>query len=277
MIGIIGAGTMGKGIAIEFARFGHKVLLISAQRHLDSEELFKEVKKVADKYDYKNENEILSNIITTNSFVDISNCKLVIEALSEDIDIKRTILMKTIEMVSNDTIMATNTSSLSIKEIFNGIYPLKKVVGIHFFNPVQIMKLVEISYLEETETSVLETTKKLIIDIEKESVLVKNSPGFIVNRLLIPMINEASRLVDEGIASIEDIDKAMKYGANHPMGPLKLSDLIGNDVVCKILNSLQSTNGNIIITNTLVTMVDNNQLGRKTKIGFYKYDEKPTK
>lgn len=136
----------------------------------------------------------------------------------------------------------------------------------HFFNPVQIMKLIELVYTEKTDSSVLDKCKELSKQIDKIVVLVKNSPGFIVNRLLIPMINEASKIVDEGVATIEDVDAAMKLGANHPIGPLKLSDLIGNDITLAILNTLVDENG---ISKGIKAKVQSKELGRKTKKGFY--------
>lgn len=138
----------------------------------------------------------------------------------------------------------------------------------HFFNPVQIMKLIELVYTEKTDSSVLDKCKELSKQIDKTVVLVKNSPGFIVNRLLIPMINEASKIVDEGVATIEDVDAAMKLGANHPIGPLKLSDLIGNDITLAILNTLVDEND---ISKGLKAKVQSKELGRKTKKGFYDY------
>ena len=159
------------------------------------------------------------------------------------------------------------------KEIFKDLVDFQFVCGLHFFNPVNIMRLVEISYLEKTATSTVEFAKSFTKSLEKEYILVKDSPGFIVNRLLIPMINEAAKIFDEGIASIEDIDKAMKFGANHPLGPLKLSDLIGNDITLNILKSLENKL-NIEISESIKNKVLLKELGRKTKKGFYDYNLK---
>lgn len=271
MIGIIGSGTMGKGIAIEFARNSHKVILVSAERHLPQETLYSEVERITEKYNFENQYEIIKNITTSNKFSDLSNCDLIIEAVSEDIEKKRNILYEMKKYTKEACILATNTSSLSVKDIFNNIYSLNKVVGLHFFNPVQVMKLVELSYLEETENETIVKINDLISSLNKEVVLVKNSPGFIVNRLLIPMINEAAKIVDEGIATIEDVDRAMKYGANHPMGPMRLSDLIGNDITLAILRELRANNCNIEISTYLIKLVEQSKLGRKSNEGFYKY------
>ena len=274
MIGIIGAGTMGKGIAIEFARFNHKVVLISVERHLSEQMLHDEVLRLTEKYSFENKDDIINNIETTNVYSDLINCNLIIEAVSENLGKKRNALNEAKEFINKSSIVASNTSSLSIQEIFDGIIPLDRVVGLHFFNPVQIMKLVELSYLDKSSELTTSKAKVYAESLEKEVVLVKNSPGFIVNRLLIPMINEAARIVDEGIATIEDIDRAMKFGANHPMGPLKLSDLIGNDITLAILNVLKEKNDNMEISNILKEKVKSSQLGRKSGIGFYEYRKK---
>lgn len=271
MIAVIGSGVMGKGIAIEFAKHNREVLLVSAGRHLSGYELSNEVKKVIERYNIENEDDILSRIITTNEYSYLNQCELVIEAVAEDLNIKRQVVESLKEYVNSNAIIASNTSSLSVYDIFNDIIPLERVVGLHFFNPVQVMKLVEISYHSQISEKTLIFAKDIIRSINKEYVIVKNSPGFIVNRLLIPMINEAARMVDEGIASPEDIDKAMKFGANHPIGPLKLSDLIGNDVTLSILKLLKKELGHLNISESLIKLVEENKLGRKTKSGFFNY------
>jgi 3-hydroxybutyryl-CoA dehydrogenase len=272
MIGIIGSGTMGKGIAIEFAKNNEKVVLVSAQRHLSTKELLIEIDKVSNRYSDIDANAIHNNIILTNVFNDLANCDFIIEAVSENLVQKRDILKEVSYYLKDDVICASNTSSLSVEDIFKDIIDLSRVCGLHFFNPVHVMKLVELSYLNETSKEVIDIAKKLALSLDKEVILVKNSPGFIVNRLLIPMINEAAKIVEEGIASIEDIDKAMKYGANHPLGPLKLSDLIGNDITLNILYSLKDKL-DLDISKLIKEKVENNYLGRKTKKGFYDYQK----
>lgn len=271
MIAVIGSGAMGKGIAIELARNDINVLLVSIGRNLGDYEIKTEIKKVAERYKVENVEEI-RKIKTANDFKQLSQCNLVIEALAEDLTYKREIMEEVSKHIDTlSTIFATNTSSLSVASIFEGIVPLAKVVGLHFFNPVQVMKLVEISYLEETEEDVVSYVKGLVTSINKDYVLVKNSPGFIVNRLLIPMINEAAKIVEEGIATPEDVDNAMKLGANFPIGPLKLSDLIGNDITLSILKELKRSSSNIQISRILEELVTERKLGRKTKKGFYIY------
>jgi 3-hydroxybutyryl-CoA dehydrogenase len=272
MIAVIGSGTMGKGMAIEFAKNDIDVLLISIGRNLETTELKTEIIKVAERYKVENVEEIAGRISKADNFEQLRHCNLIIEAMAEDLTFKREIMQDVCKHIDlSSTIFATNTSSLSIDSIFEGIVPLQKVVGLHFFNPVQVMKLVEISYLEETENNVVSYVKQLVISINKEYVLVKNSPGFIVNRLLIPMINEAVKIVEEGIATPEDVDNAMKLGANFPIGPLKLSDLIGNDITLAILKELQSCSSDIHISSVLEELVREKKLGRKTKKGFYSY------
>ena len=272
MIGIIGSGTMGKGIAIEFAKSNEKVVLVSAQRHLTSEELLIEIDKVSNRYPDLDVNAIHGNITLSNVLSDLENCNFIIEAVSENLELKRDILREASKYINDNAIYASNTSSLSVEDIFKDIIDLSRVCGLHFFNPVHVMKLVELSYLKDTSNEVIDTAKQLALSLDKEVILVKNSPGFIVNRLLIPMINEAAKIVEEGIASIEDIDKAMKYGANHPLGPLKLSDLIGNDITLNILYSLQDKL-DLDISKLIKEKVENNDLGRKTKKGFYDYQK----
>jgi 3-hydroxybutyryl-CoA dehydrogenase len=274
MIAVIGSGTMGKGIAIEFAKYDIDVLLISIGRNLEAIELKTEIIKVAERFKIENVEEVAGRISTADNFEQLHYCNLIIEATAEDLTFKRDIMKEVYKHVDlSSTIFATNTSSLSIDSIFEGIVPLQNVIGLHFFNPVQVMKLVEISYLEETEDNVVSYVKKLVTSINKEYVLVKNSPGFIVNRLLIPMINEAVKIVEEGIATPEDVDNAMKLGANFPIGPLKLSDLIGNDITLSILKELQSASTtNLKISGALEELVTEKKLGRKTKEGFYSYN-----
>jgi 3-hydroxybutyryl-CoA dehydrogenase len=273
MIGIIGAGTMGKGIAVEFARFGYKVVLVSYQRHLSEDALHQEVERITDKFNFQNRNQILDNIKTTNEFKHLLDCDLILEAVSENLNLKRNAFIEALPYINPKALVSTNTSSLSIREIFKGIIELNRVIGLHFFNPVQIMKLVELSYLAETNLESIAPVSNLLVSIEKEVVRVKDTPGFIVNRLLIPMINEAAKIVEYGIATVEDVDKAMKFGANHPMGPLKLSDLIGNDVTLAILETLNFKDANLCVSELLKLKVNQNHLGRKTKKGFYEYDK----
>jgi len=267
MISILGTGVMGCGIAIEFSKFDYCVQLIITGKEsvgIVKEKLWKNLRKYSD----DEKKKIIDRIDISTELALISNSELIIEAVTEDLDIKKDLVRSIKPYLSDETILASNTSSLSIKSIFDGVNIQSRVIGIHFFNPVRVMKLVELVMIEETSDYTLSKMKKLVESLNKETVIVKNSPGFIVNRLLIPMLNEAAKIVDEGIASIEDIDKAMKLGANHPIGPLKLSDLIGNDVTLAISEVLLESNE---VSFGLRNIVDDKQFGRKSGEGFYKY------
>lgn len=267
MITVLGTGTMGKGIALEFLKHNFNVNLVATEDHLDLTRIGEEIKEIMSKYEF-DKIESSGRLIITNDLKVVGESILVIEAIAEDLEIKRKLFNKLIPLLKEDTIVASNTSSLSIKEIFKNLIPMNKVVGLHFFNPVQLMKLIELVYTEDTDKDVLDRCREISLKIDKTVVLVKDSPGFIVNRLLIPMINEASKIIDEGIATIEDVDMAMKLGANHPIGPLKLSDLIGNDITLAILTTLMDDKN---ISSGLKNKVETKELGRKTKKGFYEY------
>jgi len=273
MISVLGTGVMGKGIAIEFARFNWNVQLVTITRRTGINTIRLEIEKMIDKYKNINKYEILNNITISDDLSVVSNSDLIIEAIIEDLDAKRNLINNIKNYIKSEAIIASNTSSLSIKQIFEGIHDSSKALGLHFFNPVQVMKLVEIVYTSDTSEKTIKYAKEIVVSLGKEFVIAKDSPGFIVNRLLIPMINEASKIIDEGIATAEDIDKAMKLGANHPIGPLKLSDLIGNDVILSIIKTLHKNIKNKSISEGLVNLVNENKLGRKTKIGFYNYTE----
>ena len=196
-----------------------------------------------------------------------------LEAVSENLKIKQAVFSKLDLLCDEHTVFATNTSSLPIQMISLGLS--RPLVGMHFFNPAPIMKLVEVIATEETPQDLVELTMDLARSIGKAPVMVREAPGFVVNRVLIPMINEAISIYAEGVASVEDIDTAMKLGANHPMGPLMLGDLIGLDVVLAILNTmLRETNDTRYLPQPLLKkMVREKKLGRKTGEGFYQYSE----
>lgn len=215
----------------------------------------------------------LNNISITSKYEDLKDCDLIIEAISEDMDLKRQVFGMLDSLCKEETILATNTSSLSITEIANSTNRPDKVIGMHFFNPVPMMKLVEvikgIATSEETKEAIVEMTKS----VGKTPVEVEEAPGFVVNRILIPMINEAIGIYAEGIATAEDIDDSMKLGANHPMGPLALGDLVGLDVCLAIMDVLYEEFGDSKYRAhpLLRKMVRGNVLGRKTKKGFFEY------
>lgn len=277
-IGVLGAGTMGAGIAQVCAEAGFKVLLVDiedafVQRGVNG--IFKAWDKAVDKGkksadDVAKFKELLGSAVGKENLKD---CDFIIEAIFEDINIKRTVMSELNGIVGPDVILATNTSALSITEIAAGSGRPDKVVGMHFFNPVPAMKLVEIIPGAETPQEVCDVVVDLCAKIGKEAIPMPESPGFIVNRILLPYINEAAILYQEKVASAADIDKAMKLGANMPMGPLALADLIGLDVCLKITSYFWNEFGDSKYRPALSIkqLVRAGQLGRKTGKGFFTY------
>lgn len=279
-IGILGRGTMASGIVQIFAQNDFDVIMWVRSIDKDNPRqsiafIEKGLNRLVDKGKITNDHMVstLNNIKITTSYNDLDKCDLVIEAISEDMKLKKEIFSKLDNICKDSTILATNTSSLSITEIASATNRPDKVIGMHFFNPVPVMKLVEV--IRGIYTS--DESKDFIFNISREvgkiPVSVEESPGFIVNRILVPMINEAVGIYAEGIASANDIDEAMKLGANHPMGPLALGDLIGLDVCLAIMDVLYNefSDPKYRAHPLLRKMVRGNQLGRKTKKGFYEY------
>jgi 3-hydroxybutyryl-CoA dehydrogenase len=277
-IAVIGAGTMGNGIAQTFAVNGYEVTLVEVEQNFLDRGL-KTIEKSLSKFVEKekisedDKNAAMSRIRGSLSLADVKDADLVVEAIVEDAETKKKVFGELDGIVGKDTILATNTSSISITEIAAATGREDKVIGMHFMNPVPLMKLVEIVRGVGTSDETYAITKETAEKLGKTPVEVNDYPGFISNRVLMPMINEAVYALMEGVASEEAIDTVMKLGMNHPMGPLALADLIGLDVCLSIMEVLYEgfSDSKYRPCPLLRKMVKAGRLGRKTGRGFYNY------
>ena len=276
---VLGAGTMGSGIVQAFAQKGYEVIVRDIKDELVQSGIVRinnGLSKLVSKGKMTEETkeDILSRISGTTDMNLAADCDLVVEAAIENMKIKKEIFAELDKICKPETILASNTSSLSITEVASATNRPEKVIGMHFFNPAPVMKLVEIIRGMATSQETFDAVKELSVAIGKEPVEVEEAPGFVVNRILIQMINEASFIFQEGIASVEDIDTAMKYGANHPMGPLALGDLIGLDVCLAIMDVLYNETGDTKYRSSSILRkyVRAGWLGRKSGRGFYNYN-----
>lgn len=279
-ISIIGAGTMGNGIAQVFAMNNYHVNLID----LNSNSLTNAVNRITTNLDRMIKRDIISsdqktatldNISTTTDINNAKSSDLVIEAVTENIKVKMKIFTQLDKICSSGTILATNTSSISITEIAASTKREDKVIGMHFMNPVPIMKLVEVIRGRKTSDETTKTIIELSETVKKIAIEVNDYPGFIANRILLPMINEAIEALNKGVAKVKNIDSIMKIGMGHPMGPLQLADFIGLDVCLSILEVMHEgfKNSKYAPSELLVNMVKSGKLGIKSGEGFYDYSE----
>lgn len=277
-VGIAGSGTMGSGIAQLVAASGYRVVLIDLNDGLLKKAVSRIEKNLLrlvekDKITKKIKQQIVSRIITSTNLEELGDCDLVIEAVSENINIKKQLFEKLDTILKKDCIIASNTSTLPIIQLAMITNRPENVVGIHFFNPAPVMKLVEIIKSLTTSDQTVQKAKEFTLSLGKDPVITKDRPGFIVNRILLPMLNEAVFALEEGMGTAQDIDKAMKLGTNHPMGPLELIDLIGLDVILDILDVLfeEFKDPKYRACPLLRQMVRAGHLGRKSGRGFHDY------
>jgi 3-hydroxybutyryl-CoA dehydrogenase len=279
-IAVIGAGAMGTGIAYQAARFGLEVTL----NDIKQEFIDNGISKIKDmvktgverkKLDLKEAKAIIDGIKPHVDLKDaVKDADLVVEAIFENMKVKKELFAKLDEYTKPDAILATNTSSLSVTEIATATKRPEKVVGTHFFNPVYTMKLVEIVLGEKSSDDTIETAIEFAKRLDKTPVKVKDSPGFIVNRILGALMGEAIKILQEGLATGRDIDTAMTLGANHPVGPLTLADFVGLDIAAATANTLHLGLGDCYQTpKLLLEKVEKGELGMKSGKGFFEYTE----
>jgi 3-hydroxybutyryl-CoA dehydrogenase len=272
-IGIIGSGLLGSQLTEYVLQHGYLTILKTRSDEKRSPILNKIKKHISKKLSGKEVEKYLTNLEVTTDYSDLHDCDIVIEAVSEDIGIKKEVLAQLSSVCKEDTIIATNTSSISIDLLADVSLRPDRFIGMHFFNPVHKMDLVEVIIGKQTSPETQDKIVQFSMDLNKKPVIVKNCPGFVVNRYLLPQINEAVKMLEEGIATKEDIDSAIKLGLNHPMGPFELADLIGLDVCLSILEVMSEgfNDDKFTPSKMLIEKVNEGNLGFKTGEGFYKY------
>lgn len=278
-IGVLGAGTMGHGIAQAFAMSGHEVKLYDiepASLEKAEKSIVKSIAKIHEKQgkDHNVTSQVVQSIDFVTDIHQLSNSDLIVEAIIEQMAIKKKVFQQLGEICKESTILASNTSGLSVTELGAASGRPDQVVGMHFFNPVPLMKLVEVVKAEETSDETLRFVRETIESIGKEAITVLDSPLFVVNRILVPMLNEAMIVYGEGLASKEDIDRGMMLGTNQPIGPLALADLIGLDTLQFVCETLFTETGDSKYRVPLILKkkVRAGHYGRKSGRGFYSYE-----
>lgn len=280
-IAVLGAGTMGMGIAWAVAGAGKKVVLYDLKQEIVDKTIAKIGKGLA-KAEEKGQapagakDFVTGNITGTAVLEDIAGCDFIIETVYESMPVKKDVYGKLSAILSDDIIVATNTSSLSITEIAAIYKKPEKVVGMHFFNPAMVMALIEVIPCLQTSQETVDVVMELSKALGKKPVLVKEGPGFVVNRILLPGMNEAAFILQEGLATVADIDKAMKLGAGWPMGPFTLCDMVGIDIALEVCNTLYNETGDSKYRPSMLLKqyVRAGWLGRKTGKGWYDYSAK---
>lgn len=272
-IGIIGSGLLGSQLTEYILQHGYLTILKTRSEEKRSQTLSKIQKHISKKLTDKEVEKYLTHLKITTDYSDLHDCDIIIEAVAEDLEVKKEVLGQLSSICKEDTIIATNTSSLSIDILADVSLRQDRFIGMHFFNPVHKMDLVEVVIGTRTSPETRDKIIQFSLDLNKKPVIVKNCPGFVVNRYLLPQINEAIKMLEEGIATIEDIDSAIKLGLNHPMGPFELADLIGLDVCLSILEVMSEgfNDEKFKPSKLLIEKVNDGCLGYKTGEGFYKY------